>query len=1105
MKIEDVISLGISADSSGAARELKKLNALLRSVKDPTEQLERTQQLLNASMRAGEIGYGTFADALAKASVQATKQVSKIDELRSAYDRLQASAKRARDEQNRTAGLKTQSGIQATRDQTAEGRAALAERFEEFQRNRAAERRTREQSRESLTSQRDSAYVAQFNNEQRSLASLTAQRNAAYVAQYQNELRSSESLTAQRNAAFVAQFQEELRSRNSLNAQRNAAFVAQFQEELRSRDSLRNQRGQAFGEADRLNVQQNPAESFRRGVANLDALRQSGLSNEAYDAAMQDLVDRTNQMDQGLQRANRAQEQYAASQQRGVEYMRQFENSHQALNRRLAEARTLFVQGALSADQYDRAVGQIRRRASLTYQALAAMRGAILTVVGPLATLYVGFTALSKSIKLSADLEKSTAKLKVFLGSAYEAEQVLSNLRALSVQGVGFTASTKSATTLLQFSVEAKDLMPSLEALAEITAGDNERLENLSLAFAQSAAAGRLMGQELLQMVNAGFNPLKIISEQTGKSMADLKDEMSKGLIPFEMVKKAFIDATSEGGKFDGLLEEIAGTSSGKLSRMVAKLQELGTAFGQAISPETNSILDALNASLAETAQLLDQIAKNRKGGEGEGGLGAKNAGVLEDYNIRQDSIAAREALEKGDAAEATKRLDRINARNVTPGIVGSIGGLSEDEISRIEALREAMEDLEKLRERAKKGDAVTPAEKAYLDFLDKQERSLKKVNDAKFGRLQERYKEQMEAAGKLKGDAKTKAEMEAFIGFGNTAGQGFLNDAEVARLKDYTEKLAKLNTEAKRLDESKERIREATEKPLEKVRDGVDDLRFGKDAATGESVASRYREIAEMLSPKDKQTFEKIIADSSSSDEINKKFQASDINRKDATEAIERANELYKLREKLKKLTEEEDKKEAKTKEDEAAQKKIKEEIDGLKSKLQYQNDLLKMTKEEARVKELMRSGKLGEADAKAQARAEKELKIAENMAKLRGDATQTNRGIDPYNGLVDEMAQLELQKQKGLLDPGVYEQRRKQLMDENVKTQEVSAAPSITKGSQEAFKALTGQSVDKINQQLKESKQQTVLLGKTPEILRRTNELLEELNDNKPTKLGP
>ena len=89
------------------------------------------------------------------------------------------------------------------------------------------------------------------------------------------------------------------------------------------------------------------------------------------------------------------------------------------------------------------------------------------------------------------------------------------------------------------------------------------------------------MGQDLNQMINAGFNPLQIISEKTGKSIATLKDEMSKGAVSAEMVQQAFIDATSAGGKFYNMSENASKTINGQLSMMQDALDsvfnELGT------------------------------------------------------------------------------------------------------------------------------------------------------------------------------------------------------------------------------------------------------------------------------------------------------------------------------------------------------------------------------------------------------------------------------------------------------------------------------------------------------------------------------------------------
>lgn len=57
--------------------------------------------------------------------------------------------------------------------------------------------------------------------------------------------------------------------------------------------------------------------------------------------------------------------------------------------------------------------------------------------------------------------------------------------------------------------------------------GNASRFQLLSLAFSQMSATGRLMGQDLNQMINAGFNPLQEISKKTGKSIGELKEAMA--------------------------------------------------------------------------------------------------------------------------------------------------------------------------------------------------------------------------------------------------------------------------------------------------------------------------------------------------------------------------------------------------------------------------------------------------------------------------------------------------------------------------------------------------------------------------------------------------
>lgn len=95
-------------------------------------------------------------------------------------------------------------------------------------------------------------------------------------------------------------------------------------------------------------------------------------------------------------------------------------------------------------------------------------------------------------------------------------------------------------------------------------------------------------------MVNAGFNPLEEISRKTGKSIGELKNEMSKGAITSKMVQDAFISATSAGGKFYGMASEGAKTLNGQISMLQESFDNM---FNEIGSKGEGVVMNAVKAA----------------------------------------------------------------------------------------------------------------------------------------------------------------------------------------------------------------------------------------------------------------------------------------------------------------------------------------------------------------------------------------------------------------------------------------------------------------------------------------------------------------------------
>lgn len=169
------------------------------------------------------------------------------------------------------------------------------------------------------------------------------------------------------------------------------------------------------------------------------------------------------------------------------------------------------------------------------------------------------------ALNASKNFEQAQISFSRMLQSEKQGQKLINDIQNLA-NATPMTSESlnNNARLLLNFNaVAADEVIPTLKMLGDITGGDKQRMDSLTLAFAQSASAGRLMGQDLLQMINAGFNPLQIIAEKTGRSIADLKDDMSKGKIGTDMVIQAFKDATAEGGKFYGMMEAQSQSKAG--------------------------------------------------------------------------------------------------------------------------------------------------------------------------------------------------------------------------------------------------------------------------------------------------------------------------------------------------------------------------------------------------------------------------------------------------------------------------------------------------------------------------------------------------------------
>ena len=207
-----------------------------------------------------------------------------------------------------------------------------------------------------------------------------------------------------------------------------------------------------------------------------------------------------------------------------------------------------------------------------------------------------GLAALGLGVvSVSANAERTAVSMEVMLGSAARAAKMIEAINKMGAESpFGAADFTQGAQVLLNFGASAESVLPTLSMLGDVAAGDAEKLSRLTLVFGQVSAAGRLTGGDLLQFINAGFNPLQQIAERTGESMVELKKRMEAGGVSSQEVADAFKAATSEGGRFAGMTARISKTTIGTWATLTDEAGMLAKEIGDVLLPAVNATLSVI-------------------------------------------------------------------------------------------------------------------------------------------------------------------------------------------------------------------------------------------------------------------------------------------------------------------------------------------------------------------------------------------------------------------------------------------------------------------------------------------------------------------------------
>ena len=223
-------------------------------------------------------------------------------------------------------------------------------------------------------------------------------------------------------------------------------------------------------------------------------------------------------------------------------------------------------------------------------------------------TLITGFIAAYGGKKLwdlligsNAEMEQHTTSIEVMLGSASKASAMIEKMRDFAAKTPLTLENVISGGSLLMsYDVDESNLIDTMTKLGDLASGNAEKMDRITLAYGQMLAKGKVTGEELMQMTEAGVPLQTALAESIGVTGEEFSKMVSKGEVGIDALNKAITGLTTGNGKFAGMMEKQSQTMQGMLSTLQDNLSEFMRKMGEGAFGEAKSALQEASDLLAE-------------------------------------------------------------------------------------------------------------------------------------------------------------------------------------------------------------------------------------------------------------------------------------------------------------------------------------------------------------------------------------------------------------------------------------------------------------------------------------------------------------------------
>lgn len=274
----------------------------------------------------------------------------------------------------------------------------------------------------------------------------------------------------------------------------------------------------------------------------------------------------------------------------------------------MAKVADLYVNVGASITDFQKQMNAVQRslKKALGSEAMAVSNAA----AASFAVVGAGLSALGvKAVKSAADMEMTRIAFTQMLGSAEKAGAFIKDLQKFAAETpFGFEQVKGAAQKFLAFGFSAEQVIPILTSVGNAAAGlgmGQDGIDRITLALGQMAAKGKVSGEEMRQLAEAGIPAWDMLAQKMGVSIPEAMDKVSKGGVSAAVGLDALVSGMDQ--RFSGMMENMSGTLSGLWATLEDNADMALIALGESITENLGlkDILKSLGDSLTDFTKVL--------------------------------------------------------------------------------------------------------------------------------------------------------------------------------------------------------------------------------------------------------------------------------------------------------------------------------------------------------------------------------------------------------------------------------------------------------------------------------------------------------------------